>query len=380
MTLSDLFIVSKKIIVTRLICFFWLIAKAISYKVWLANRLFPVVPPFNFLFVPSFIHLVLFIFSLLALMALFIFPSKRILQVSVIIIEVLACLLDQNRWQPWEYQYIFIIITLVINYKNDNTANSVIAFISAAIYFYSGLGKMNDIFSITTYNAFRTSGILHSDTSYFYNLLVYHIGYALGIIELLLSIGLLFQRTKKTAAIFLILMHVLILIVIGPFGTNYDIIVWPWNVVMILLLYTLFISKPRVSIPFKSITKGWNKLIFILFAIMPAFNFFGYWDYFLSESLFSCKPPDMYICVANRDRKKEMQTFFINKNKFLCGDSSFMINVRTWSFQEIMVPAYPELRVYKNIKSQLLKRYPDMEATFFVSIYINGQKKTVELK
>src|ERR1019366_5120531 len=112
MSFSNLSVVSKKIIITRLICFFWLVAKAISWKVWLADRVFPIVPPFNFLFVPSFIHLVLFIFSLSALLALFIFPSKRFLLISVIIIEVFSCLLDQNRWQPWEYQYIFIIIAL----------------------------------------------------------------------------------------------------------------------------------------------------------------------------------------------------------------------------------------------------------------------------
>src|SRR6266404_7860670 len=116
MSFFNLSFVSKKIIATRLLCFFWLIAKAISCKVWLADRLFPIVPPFKFLFVPSFVHLVLLIFSLSALLVLFIFPSKRFLQISVLIIEVLACLLDQNRWQPWEYQYIFIIIALVINY------------------------------------------------------------------------------------------------------------------------------------------------------------------------------------------------------------------------------------------------------------------------
>src|SRR5258708_59506 len=165
MSFSNLSILSKKIIVTRLICFFWLIAKVISWKVWLADRLFPIVPPFNFLFVPSFVHLLLFIFSLLALIALFILPSKRFLQISIIIIEILACLLDQNRWQPWEYQYIFIIIALVINYKNDKNAISVIAFISVAIYFYSGLSKMNAVFSLSTYNALVRSGIFHASNS-----------------------------------------------------------------------------------------------------------------------------------------------------------------------------------------------------------------------
>jgi uncharacterized protein YhhL (DUF1145 family) len=175
-------------------------------------------------------------------------------------------------------------------------------------------------------------------------------------------------------------MHLLIIAIFGPFGTNYDIIVWPWNVVMIFLLYLLFIARLPVSIQFRSLKKNWNKLIIILFGILPALNFFGYWDFFLSSSLFSSKPPDMYVYIKNEGSCKELQPFFItNKNRFP-GDSISIINVRTWSFRELMVPAYPELRVYKNIKYQILKRYPNIDATFIVVMYINGEKKKVELK
>ena len=38
------------------------------------------------------------------------------------------------------------------------------------------------------------------------------------------------------------------------------------------------------------------------------------------------------------------------------------------------------LRVYKKIKSQLLQRYPDMDATFIVLKYINGRREKIELK
>ncbi|MGH2649100.1 MAG: MauE/DoxX family redox-associated membrane protein [Ginsengibacter sp.] len=381
MALSNLSIASKKIIVTRLICFFWIVAKIISWKVWLAGRLFPIVPPFNFLYVPSFVHVALFIFSFVALITLFIFPTNKLLLVSVAAIEILSCLLDQNRWQPWEYQYIFIIIALLINYKNDMNALSIMAFIFAAIYFYSGLSKINVDFSKSIPHALSRTGIVHRSNSYLYNSLIYHIGYASGIIELSLGIGLLFQRTRKIAAILLIVMHVLILVAFGPLGLNYDVIIWPWNIVMILILYVLFISTSPVSIQFRSIKKGWNKLIILSFGILPALNFFGYWDFYLSSSLFSYRPPDMYICISKSGSSKELQPFFnINKNRFLCDSNRLIINVRTWSFQELMVPPYPELRVYKNIKLQILKRYPDMDATFIVLIHTNGQTKRIELK
>jgi hypothetical protein len=377
---SNLSIASKKIIVTRLICFFWLIAKVMSRKVWLADRLFPIVPPFNFLFVPSAIHLVLFILSLLALFALLVFPKKRLLQVSVIVIEVLSCSLDQNRWQPWEYQYVFIILALFINYKNDKNAVSVIAFIFISVYFFSGIGKMNPLFSISIRNKIALSGIFHESNSVVYEWLQYHIGHILGVIEILLSIGLLFQPFKKISALLLILMHLLIVAIFGPFGINYDRIIWPWNIVMILILYVFFIRNPLVSVSFQSIDLGWNRVIILFFGILPVLNFFGYWDYFLSSSLFSFKPPEMYICIHNPGSGKILQPFFSgDKNKFLCDSNSILLNVREWSFREMQAPAYPELRIYKSIKEQLVKRYPDMNATFTVYPYINGKKKRTEL-
>ena len=285
MPFANLSIASKKIIGTRLICFFWLAAKIISWKVWLADRLFPVVPPFNFLFVPSAIHLVLFIFSLLALAALMIFPVNRLLQLSVIIIEVLSCLLDQNRWQPWEYQYIFIILVLVINYKNEKNAVSVIAFIFISVYFFSGIGKMNPAFSKYVRNKIELSGIFHMNDSFVYEWFIYHTGYLLGSIEILLSIGLFFRLTKKISAIFLIIMHLLIMAIFGPFGMNYDKIIWPWNVLMIVILFVFFICNTPVSISFQSIKQGWNKLIIVFFGLLPVLNFFGYWDFFIRQPL-----------------------------------------------------------------------------------------------
>ncbi|MEO8762654.1 MAG: hypothetical protein ABI416_00110 [Ginsengibacter sp.] len=381
MSILNLQGISKTKLVTRCICLFWLIAKIISWKLWLAERFFPVVPPFNFLFVPSSFHLVLFILSLAALFALMIFPSNRRIQVSVVIIEVLSCLLDQNRWQPWEYEYIFIILALATNYKNEKITLSIIAFIIVSIYFFSGISKLNPVFSISIRNDLVRYGIANAGRSPFYEWLQYHAGYLLGAIELSLSIGLLFGAFRKISAVFLIMMHLLILAILGPFGINYDKIIWPWNTVMIIILCVFFISKPGVAISFQSMKKGWNKLIVILFGILPFLNFFGYWDFYLSSSLFSSRPPGMYICIHNVGSAKVLQSFFAPfGNKIICDSNSTLINVRDWSFEEMQSPVYPEIRIYKSIKKQLLTRYPDMNATFVVNPYIDGMKRREELK
>ncbi len=380
MALKALHIVSKKVTLIRLVCLFWIIAKIISWKVWTSNRIFPVVPPFSFLFVPSFIHIILFSLSLLALSFLLLYPARTALQLGLIVIELFSCLLDQNRWQPWEYQYIFIILAFIINKKNDISALTTIVFILITFYFFSGFNKCNSVFSKEVRYQLSHAGIVF-DKSYLYNLITYHLGYISGFIEILLSAGLLLSRLRKSAAIFLIVMHLIIIAIFGPFGIDYDAIIWPWNILMIAILYLFFISNHPVLINFNCLVKGWNKVYVILFGVLPVLNFFGYWDFFLSASLFSFKPPDMYICIHNYKNEKVLNGFASqNESETLCDSNSILINVRSWSFDEMKVPAYPETRVYKSIKDQLTKRYADMDATFIEYIYKDGEKVRTEIK
>lgn len=371
----------KKIIVTQLICFSWLLAKIISWKLWLASRFFPVVPPLNFLFAPPAVHVLFFILSLSCIAALLIFPTNKILQSCVIIIELLSCSLDQNRWQSWEFQYIFIVLALLINRRNERNALSTIAFIFISCYFFSGLGKMNAGFSGYLQRELVSLGIFKAKNSYSYNLLLYHIGYLLGLIEILLGIGLAFRQTNKAAAILLICMHLGILALLGPIGINYNVIIWPWNIAMILCIYVLFIRRETLIISFYFFRKGINTIFILFFGILPFLNFFGSWDYFLSSSLYTYKPPEMYICINDAGKNKVLLPFTNDKqNIFICDSNSVVLNVRTWSMKEMNVPAYPEIRVYKKIKEQILSRYPGMKATFIIYEYVDGRKIKTELK
>jgi hypothetical protein len=380
MLISNLSIADKTRNLTRLTCFFWLIAKMISYKVWLADRLFPLVPPFNFLEAPSAIHTILFSLSLLTLAVLLVLPTNKILLASIIVIEILSCSLDQNRWQPWEYQYIIIMLILIINYKNKKNAVSIISFLLISVYFYSGISKLNPEFSLYIRHLILHANIFHESTSMAFEWLAFHLGYLLGSIEILLSIGLVFRQSRKIAASFLIVMHLLILAAFGPFGLNYDKIIWPWNIAMIGILYLLFIHNSPVTLFSKSIKQGWNKLILVLFGILPALNFIGYWDFYLSSSLFSSRTPDMFICINYEGSGKELQPFFSKeKYQFRCDSNSHLLNISAWSFQEMQVPVYPEFRIYQSIKKQLTERYPDMKATFIMYYYINGRKERIEL-
>ncbi|MES2431491.1 MAG: hypothetical protein V4556_11165 [Bacteroidota bacterium] len=378
MIFSKNFLSPKSRLIIRATCIFWLIAKAISYKLWFSDREFPLVPPFDFLQASVNFHYIVYGISLVCLILLLISPEKKSFQIAVVIVEICACLFDQNRWQPWEYQYILTIIIFLINRKNEKNIIPVFLFMLAATYFYSGLGKLNPVFIQSIWhNLFLTKlfGISYDTAHQPY---IHYAGYLFGLIEMILAIGLLYRKTQKKAIRLIILMHLIILALFGPLGLNYDHIIWPWNLLMISYFVILLWNIQRGETLYKSnpLKTGWNQLILVLFGIMPFFSLFGMWDYFLSSSLFSSRPTDMYICVP-ASVNTTLNKYFDNAQA-PCDSNSYLINTRSWAFDELMVPTYPQKRVYKKIKEDIQKKYPELHATYYIYTYENGRKKVKE--
>ena len=114
----------------RLTAIFWVIAKIISLKLWLSTRFFPTFPVFEFLrAVPPIIHLLLLATSLITLLLLLFKPPTFYFIIIVFASEFVSCMLDQNRWQPWEYQYIFTLFIILLNRKTPTYIVPAFAFI-----------------------------------------------------------------------------------------------------------------------------------------------------------------------------------------------------------------------------------------------------------
>jgi len=376
MLLSKSAFTQRNILIIRITLFFWLIAKLISFNLWMSDRLFPVIPPLDFLSAPPAMHLGLFVLSIISMIGLFIFPNRKIFQIILIITETISCLLDQNRWQPWEYQYILTILIFTVNWKSEKNIQSVLVFMLAGIYFYSGLSKLNPLFVESILSKLILSQSIGLSNKIIYSKLCIYTGFSISIIEMIFAIGLFFKRTIKWAAILLIMMHILIILVFGPLGLNYDAIVWPWNLTMISYLIFLILKDADFSVSIPALRYRWNLLFVVLFGLMPALNYIGCWDYFLSYSLFSSKPPDMYVCVEkNNPAFAKLYPYCSeNKIKLMCDSNSAVLNIRTWSFKEMKVPACPQMRVYKKIEKKLLSQYPALDGNFFVYVYKNGKK------
>ena len=344
---------------------FWLIVKVMGWRMWTAYRLFPTAPVFESLDqIPPVIHIILFAFSLLCIALLLFFDKNKFIMVGLLMIEICSCLLDQNRWQPYEYQCLFIVFIFLVNVNRPKLILALLTILFASTYVYSGLGKLNGSFLHSIWMQTILKSFLKIPSNIAGSRYLYHAGYLLGLFELVAGIGLLFSKTKKAAAIVLILMHLFILILLGPLGLNYNNIVWPWNLVMMMYIYFVFVKKQESKINLKYAFTGWNKLVFAAWCILPALHFIGYWDGFLSSSMYSGKAPKMIICIADTSKCKQLRTFYGMGGYKICNGQA-CIELQNWAITETNAIPNPEIRIYKIIQKKLDKKYPAAGLSFF---------------
>jgi len=361
-------------------CICWLSAKLISWKVWGKERLFPTLPVSDLLYIiPAWFHTLLFFVSIAMLVMIMFYPKKRTLLIILLISELAACLLDQNRWQPWEYQYIFTI-SVFIFCKDREQIKALLSFILIATYFFSGLHKLNNGFLYNMWDKMILSSFFNlNDQVIHHQPAIYYFGYLLGSVECISGFLLLFKRTRKVVVYVLIVMHLFILFILGPFGLNYNKVVLPWNMLMIGWLYVLYIREITIDMSFSFLWKGWGKMVILAWGIFPLLSFFGYWDNFLSGSIYSGNSPFLSICIKDDSKIPELQPYLerIDYNKICDGDR--LLYVQNWGMQEMQIVSYPEMRAYKKFKEQWIKKYPLVNARFYLIYFTDSTNNKIEL-
>src|SRR6478752_4257605 len=129
----------KLAIVLALECSFLL-----SWKLWISTRLFPLSPVTNYLpTVPYPIDHIWFLSILIVLAAIGFLPRPRKLILVFVCLAALLSLWDQMRWQPWFYQYVFMLAAIgLLAWKGnratgDRAALNGCKLIVASIYLWS---------------------------------------------------------------------------------------------------------------------------------------------------------------------------------------------------------------------------------------------------
>lgn len=320
----------------------------LSYKTWVTTRIFPLTPLWEGFPSPPYPydHVVYGLLFVL-LVPIAVLRRPRWFIVAFAVVAGLLALWDQQRWQPWFYQYMFMLGALAFYGRGGSEdsrgrALNACRIVVVGIYLWSGLQKVNAGFVIYIW-PFMTGPILSylPDAA---GTIAPYFAFMGPLVEICIGIGLITRRFRNAAVILTFALHAFILFTISPLGHNFNNVVWPWNLAALSATVLLFWRTPGVS--FREIFGGgwYNKLVILLFLIMPIFHFANLWDSFLSATLYSGHTKRAFIYVS--DVNKESLPPQLQRS-FEAGNDND-VQLIEWTFDELNTPVFPENRVFEN--------------------------------
>ena len=268
---------------------------------------------------------------------------------------------DQTRWQPWFYQYLFLFAALAFGADPERRQASLNAcrLIIAGTYFWSGLQKANWTFAHEDF-PWLMGPLLKQLPASWHEFIGGH-AWGAALAESVIGLGLLVWPLRPVAIVGALVMHLLILFNLGPWGHAWNTVIWPWNVAMMMFVVLLF-TRTRPLKPWHIL---WPRrfplarVTLLLFGIMPLFNFFDCWDSYLSAALYSGNTPDARIFINQEvlDRLPDDVRQHVYERQPSADDPEpdcpYEVNVLSWSLAEMNVPPYPAERVFRALARRL---------------------------
>lgn len=336
------------------LCFAVLLSALLSPGLWMEERSFPVIPVVDgWPELPSFVGYIQWGLLLLLPLMIMITSNPRPWILTLFLLGVLVALGDYTRVQPWFYQYLVMLGALGAYTWRRGAAPQTpylldtLRILLAFIYIWSGIHKINLEFTgkVFPWMVDPFAQVFPGATDYIHGL-----GFLAPFIEIIAGIGLLLKWWRRLALVLLIFTHLFILACIGPLGHNWNQIVWPWNVAMILWLIILFSRSPDLM-PRDMIRPArfpYQVLVVILFGILPGLHLGRHWDAYLSSSLYSGKVNSAEFLVNGPLLEKlppDVQGLFEEEN------GKYRLYPEDWAIASTRVPVYPEARVYRKLKT-----------------------------
>lgn len=280
----------------------------IAPRLWLQHPLFapiPITQGFPTL-PPPMDALVLGILVLLLVIIPFV-REPRWWIVSWCVLLALRTFWDRVTWQPYLLQYSFMLFSIALARRRPDSRSPVGTdggaavdpscrvleanrLIVAAVYFWSGVSKFGYANMVEMPRrvaefmpAWLPVGLITSLWAF------------APFFEIAIAVGLLSARARRLVVVGAIVMHVGILVFLGPFGFGHNQVIWPWNVAMVLLNVILFWPRDettkqtlsRVRLFLTGNRHVFHKVVVVVFGVCPFLSYVGLWSPYLSFRMYS---------------------------------------------------------------------------------------------
>ncbi|MEM7105497.1 MAG: MauE/DoxX family redox-associated membrane protein [Bacteroidota bacterium] len=357
----------------------FLVLIALSQKLWLTDRAFPLMPAWEGFSVSHTFNLVLLLVLVGLLVAKAVFPAKG-LGLIIVPVVILLVLIDLNRLQPWTY--ILLLLFALSGIKHLFKVKGLVLYgvriLIIGTFLWTGISKLNPHFLENTFLTILTKALKVQDTTFFVNNPEF--GYFFGLTEILVALLLLFQKTRILAVCMIVFTHLFICYFVSPLALGLDWIVIPWNLFMaswVVIVFTKVLNPVDFDWGFdsaKAIKYGFTFVVLVL----PSLNLIGKWDNFMSFNFFSDKTTKLIIGVESTqipNLSPEIQKRF---KTVPGGGGGQMLDLLEWSFDEINVPHYPEEWVLDRVCKSFCQSGIPEKSIIFLKIKGSLLSKNVE--
>ncbi len=271
--------------------------------------------------------------------------------IAFLAVAGVSVLFDQTRLQPWLYQYALLLLCLTIPRSFKNEALNGCRLVLAATYIWSGISKIVPEFHEYVFPAFA-SGLPFS--SFLSEHALVFASFSI-LLEIGIGAGLLFRRTRRFAVASTVLLHLTVLAAFGPSGLHWNMVVWPWNALLVVLVCLLFWNAKSTALQIL-IGKSRRRIVVTLLAgILPLLGLLGLWDSYLSFSLYSGNLDEAVMDISAEHLSLLPSALPDAKMQ---EDGRALVSLQSWSFAGLNVPAYPAIRSYRSLIAILCEMPP----------------------
>lgn len=337
---------ASKILVIKMIGVTLLIQVFLSYNLWFDNQsIFPKVPLFNLSFLESAllsrITSILFFVSILSL----IFVNKsnyKIVITSFLFISLLIVTQDLNRLQVWIYFYTLIFLNVLFtDNKNETQFFNNQRVILGSVYFWSGLYKLN-IHYVETFQ-WLVSEIKILNNVY----QIETIAFISALIEFSLGVLIIINKSKKIVFFSILFMHSFIMF--NLYLLDWNAIVYPWNVLMILLVYFSFYKTDSTNpLDFK------KQIWVIVISMLPVLYFFNWIPSTFSFCMYSGRESSATLVFNSKKSKLQILESAIGDQEIIGVDLDY------WSSVDKNVPVFADDFYFRKMNKILCQKYSEL--------------------
>ncbi len=319
----------------------YLCSLALSWRAYIPSlRIFALSPVIDALgSTPVWADWLILILTVGCLCWLVVTPLQRAPALGVLACTVFGVLQDLLRFQPYTYMYVFTIVAAVFFSSGSLNALKIMV---ASVYLWGGVHKINATFFFKTFPSLIEPFYTFPTEPSLVAALVALAIFLVPLFEAAIGLLLFFPRHRRLATVMALTMLVVVLACLGLDREAWNLIVWPWNIYLFLLVFRLFYTPAAVDDRIRFRLDMPTLATIALFTVAPVFALIGWMHSYPAFKLYSGNTKRAEVVFAQDENVAHLP----NNLGTLVGRAQ-TLSLVDWTAHEFGLVVYPESYVFQ---------------------------------